>query len=53
MGAVKEERKENPKDLNLILTEANLYIQLEENDRFEELMKEAIAQDQNLSLIHI
>lgn len=45
MGAVKEARKENPKDLNLILTEANLYIQLEENDRFEELMKEAIAQD--------
>ncbi|MGI9540635.1 MAG: tetratricopeptide repeat protein, partial [Flavobacteriaceae bacterium] len=47
MGAVKEARKENPKDLNLILTEANLYIQLEENDRFEELMKEAIAQDPN------
>jgi len=47
IGAVKEARKENPKDLNLILTEANLYIQLEENDRFEELMKEAIAQDPN------
>ena len=47
MGAVKEARKENPKDLNLILTEANLYIQLDENDRFEELMKEAIAQDPN------
>ena len=47
MAAVKEARKSNPKDLNLILTEANLYIQLNENDRFEELMKEAIAQDPN------
>ena len=45
MDAVKEARKEDPKDLNLILTEANLYIQLEENDRFEALMKEAIEQD--------
>ena len=45
MDAVKEARKEDPKDLNLILTEANLYIQLEENDRFESLMKEAIEQD--------
>ena len=47
MTAVKEARAENPKDLNLILTEANLYIQLEENDRFEVLMKEAIEQDPN------
>jgi tetratricopeptide (TPR) repeat protein len=45
MSAVKEARAENPKDLNLILTEANLYIQLNENDRFEDLMKEAIEQD--------
>lgn len=45
MKAVKQARIEDPKDLNLILTEANLYIQLNENDRFEDLMNEAIEQD--------
>jgi len=52
MTAVKEARSENPKDLNLILTEANLYIQLEENDRFEALMKEAIEQDPNNAMLY-
>ena len=52
MTAVKEARAENPKDLNLILTEANLYIQLEENDRFEALMKEAIEQDPNNATLY-
>jgi tetratricopeptide (TPR) repeat protein len=52
MTAVKEARAENPKDLNLILTEANLYIQLEENDRFEALMKEAIEQDPNNAMLY-
>lgn len=52
MTAVKEARAENPKDLNLILTEANLYIQLNENDRFESLMKEAIEQDPNNSTLY-
>ena len=52
MTAVKEARAENPKDLNLILTEANLYIQLEENDRFEVLMKEAIEQDPNNATLY-
>ena len=52
MTAVKEARAENPKDLNLILTGANLYIQLEENDRFEALMKEAIEQDPNNATLY-
>jgi tetratricopeptide (TPR) repeat protein len=52
MTAVKEARAENPKDLNLILTEANLYIKLEENDRFEALMKEAIEQDPNNATLY-
>ena len=47
MKAVKEARENDPKDLNLILTQANLYIKLKENDRFEALMKEAIEQDPN------
>ena len=47
IAAVKEARAENPDDLGLILTEANLYIQLGEKDRFSELMEQAIAQDPN------
>ena len=52
MAAVKDARVENPKDLDLILTEANLYIQLEENDLFESLMKEAIEQDPNNATLY-
>jgi tetratricopeptide (TPR) repeat protein len=52
MSAVKDARAENPKDLDLILTEANLYIQLNENDRFEALMKEAIDQDPNNATLY-
>ena len=47
IAAVKEARAENPDDLGLILTEANLYIQLGEKDRFSQLMEQAIAQDPN------
>jgi len=52
MEAVKIAREADPKDLNLILTEANLYIQLKENDRFEVLMKEAISQDPNNATLY-
>ena len=52
MEAVKIARETDPKDLNLILTEANLYIQLNENDRFEELMKEAIEQDPDNAVLY-
>ena len=52
MKAVKEARETDPKDLNLILTEANLYIQLKENDRFEALMNEAIEQDPNNATLY-
>lgn len=47
MTAVQEARLSNPKDLNLILTEANLYIQLDEKEKFQSLMNQAIAQDPN------
>jgi len=40
-------RAENPEDLNLILTEANLYIESGEIEKFETLMNEAISQDPN------
>ena len=45
MIAVQEARLSNPTDLNLILTEANIYIQLDEKAKFQSLMNEAIAQD--------
>ena len=42
MKAVSEARKTNPEDVNLILVEANLYIELDEMEKFKELMIEAI-----------
>ena len=43
--AVKEARTANPDDMGLLLTEANLYIKLDEKDRFKELMEEAVLKD--------
>jgi tetratricopeptide (TPR) repeat protein len=43
--ALQEARKANPKDVNLILNEAQLYIKLEQMDKFGELMKEAVKLD--------
>ena len=42
MRAVSEAREKNPEDINLILVEANLYIDLDEMEKFKELMIEAI-----------
>lgn len=39
--AFKEARANNPKDVNLILSEANLYYKLGDKDKFKELMSEA------------
>ncbi|MEE3034882.1 MAG: tetratricopeptide repeat protein [Bacteroidota bacterium] len=44
-GAIKKAREENPNDINLILTEANIYIELNEKEKFRKLMNEAIAMD--------
>jgi tetratricopeptide (TPR) repeat protein len=43
--AMKSARKANPKDLNLLLNEADLYVKLKRMDKFEELMKEAVKLD--------
>ena len=43
--AVQEARKANPGDLNLLLTEADLYIKLKRMDKFGELMEDAIKMD--------
>jgi len=43
--AIKEAREADPKDLNLLLTEADLYIKLDKMDKFGELMAEAVKLD--------
>lgn len=45
--ALEDARKANPKDVNLIITEAQMYIDLKRMDKFEELMQEAIKLDPN------
>lgn len=52
MTAVKEARKLSPKDVGLILTEADLYIKLGDEARFGNLMQEAIAQDPNNAVLY-
>jgi len=49
--AIKEVRLDAPLDIDLILTEANLYLQLGKKDKFKELMEEAIKQDPTNSLL--
>jgi tetratricopeptide (TPR) repeat protein len=43
--AVKEARVANPKDVDLLLTEANLYIKNGQKDKFKEVMEEAVVRD--------
>lgn len=43
--AIEEARKIFPKDLNLILTQADIYFQLGQKDKFGELMQVAIKED--------
>lgn len=45
--AIKEARRADPRDVNLILNEADLYIKLNKMDKFGKLMKEAVALDPN------
>ncbi|MGJ5641557.1 tetratricopeptide repeat protein [Formosa sp. S-31] len=42
LAAVKKARSANPENVDLILTEANLYLELEETDKFKSLMEEAV-----------
>ena len=47
IAALKEARKASPKDLNLLLNEAQMYVKLKQMDKFGELMKEAVKLDPN------
>lgn len=52
MASIKDARKISPKDVGLILTEADLYIKLGDEKRFSTLMQEAIAQDPTNALLY-
>ena len=52
MQAIKDAREISPKDINLILTEADLYIKLGDELKFAELMEEAIEQDPNNAILY-
>ena len=52
MASVKDARKLSPKDVGLILTEADLYIKLGDEVRFGALMQEAIAQDPTNAMLY-
>ncbi|EIJ37337.1 tetratricopeptide repeat protein [Galbibacter orientalis] len=46
-AAIKEARAANPDDMNLLLTEANMYIKMGDKAKFQSLMEEAIQKDPN------
>ncbi|UNY98628.1 tetratricopeptide repeat protein [Zhouia spongiae] len=50
--AIKDARAANPEDINLLLTEANLYIKLDDKVKFQTLMEEAIQKDPNNSSLY-
>ena len=52
MQAVKDARAISPKDIGLILTEADLYNKIGDEARFASLMEEAIAQDPNNAVLY-
>ena len=52
MAAVKEARSLAPKDIGLILTEADLFIKMGDEQRFAALMQEAIEQDPNNAILY-
>ena len=43
--AIKEARKENPDDLNLLISEANIMLKLDRREEFKKLMEEATIMD--------
>ena len=52
ISAIKEAREINPEDVNLLLSEADLYIKLGDKLKFKELMQEAITKDPNNVILY-
>jgi tetratricopeptide (TPR) repeat protein len=47
LGAMADARGENPDDLGLLLSEANVHLKMGNKDKFKSLMEEAVAKDPN------
>ena len=45
LSAINEAKKEFPNDVNLVISEANVYFKLGDKDKFQELTKKAISMD--------
>ena len=52
ISAIKEARAVNPEDINLLLSEADLYIKLGDKLKFKELMQEAITKDPDNAILY-
>ena len=52
ISAIKEAREINPDDINLILSEADLYIKLGDRTKFKELMQLAVEKDPNNAILY-
>lgn len=52
MAAIKEARQADPKDLGMLMTEANVLLKLGKKEEFAAAMKEAIEQDPNNPSLH-
>ena len=52
ISAIKEARAINPEDVNLLLSEADLYIKLGDREKFKELMKLAVQKDPDNAILY-
>ena len=52
ISAIKEARAINPDDINLLLSEADLYIKLGDRDKFKELMQIAVQKDPDNAILY-
>ena len=52
ISAIKEARAINPEDVNLILSEADLYIKIGDKNKFKDLMQQAIEKDPNNAILY-
>lgn len=50
--AIKSAREADPKDVNLLMNEANLYLRLGQKDKFKSLMSEAVTKQPNNPTLH-
>ena len=52
ISAIKEARAINPNDVNLILSEADLYIKIGDKNKFKELMQQAVEKDPDNAILY-